>query len=98
MLPLSRMRTRQVLPSLLLPLLMTAEAVAVAKPWFFVPLRVETRYPNGVPHRHHHASSGTASAGKEGVGVDSWAFVGSRNDPADDRENRCESARGRSQF
>ena len=78
------MRSPSVFPSSLVLLLLMAAAVAVAKPWFFVPLRVETRYPNGDPHQRH-----VSTAGKNGIGVDSWAFVGSRNDPADDMENRC---------
>ena len=65
----------------------------MAKPWFFVPLSVETHYPNGNPHQHHASSSlSSPVASDKGVGVDSWAFVGSRNDPADDMENRCECA------
>ena len=85
------MRTLAV--SVLPLLLFMAAEVAVSKPWFFVPLRVETRYPNGDPHQYHVSSSSSSAAAtgeNKGVGVDSWEFVGSRNDPGDDdRENRC---------
>ena len=77
-------------------LLLTTATVVAARPWFFVPLSVGTRYPNGGggPYKQHQVTSWSSpvAAGKEGVcvGVDSWAFVGSRSDPADLMQNRCE--------
>ena len=79
---------------------MTTATVVAARPWFFVPLSVGTRYPNGGggggPYKQHQVTSWSSpvAAGEEGggggVGVDSWAFVGSRSDPADLMQNRCE--------
>ena len=80
-------------------LLLTTATVVAARPWFFVPLSVGTRYPNGGggggPYKQHQVTSWSSpvAAGEEGgggVGVDSWAFVGSRSDPADLMQNRCE--------
>ena len=79
-------------------LLLTTATVVAARPWFFVPLSVGTRYPNGGgPYNKQHqvtSWSSPVAAGEEGggggVGVDSWAFVGSRSDPADLMQNRCE--------
>ena len=75
-------------------LLTTAATVAAARPWFFVPLSVGTRYPDGGgggPYKQHQVTSWSSpvAAGEKGVGVDSWAFVGSRSDPADLMQNRC---------
>ena len=75
-------------------LLLTTATVVAARPWFFVPLSVGTRYPNGVggPYKQHQVTSWSSVPGGEegGVGVDSWAFVGSRSDPADLMQNRYE--------
>ena len=82
-------------------LLLTTATVVAARPWFFVPLSVGTRYPNGGggrPYKQHQVTSWSTpvAAGEEGggggVGVDSWAFVGSRSDPADLMQNRYSSS------